>query len=97
MDRIWHCRPIVYLNLGKGNKVRTTIEAIFEELSECTYDGMVRGYERDTELSALAHENERLRVERDNYYLLYRSATRRCAAVREELEKLKKVVKAYAE
>ena len=77
--------------------MRTTIEAIFDEFSECTYDGMVRGYEHESEMSALVHENERLRVERDNYYLLYRSATKRCAAIREELEKLKKVVKAYAE
>ena len=72
---------------------RTLYDDLFDDLAEMTYDGFIRGHEKQSEITQLMHENEVLRVEREKYYTLYRSWQRRARELETKLAK----VKAYAE
>ena len=62
-------------------------DAFFDELSGMTFDGLVRGYNREADIAFLQGENERLRVERDQYRSLFKSYARKCAALKAKLER----------
>ena len=50
----------------KGDKMaRTLYDDLFDDLAEMTYDGFIRGHEKQSEITQLMHENEVLRVERE--------------------------------
>ncbi len=59
----------------------------FDDLASITYDGFFHGYGAEDELARLRSENERLRAERDNYYLLYRTWFKRWQNLTAKIER----------
>ena len=69
--------------MARGNWV----DEFFDDLYGMTCESIYGGYNREAEITRLQGENERLRVERDQYKHWFRVTMKKCARLEAKLER----------